>query len=69
MANMMKDIVGEIAPGIAQAAGRVSDKVKKDWLDAVAEEERARAAGFHIVVNDSIDRVVDHIAAILAKYG
>lgn len=40
MANMIKDIVGEIAPGVAQAAGRVSDKVKKDWMDAIAEEER-----------------------------
>lgn len=40
MAEMMKELVGQVAPGLANLSGRVSDAFQKSWLDAVAEEER-----------------------------
>ena len=37
---MIKEIVGEIAPGVTDFSGRLSDAVEKGWMDAIAEEER-----------------------------
>jgi hypothetical protein len=40
MANMIEDIVGDVASGVVQVAAQFSDTVKKDLQDAIAEEER-----------------------------
>lgn len=40
MAGMMKELAGQVAPGVADMAGRLSDALEQGWKDAMAEEER-----------------------------
>src|ERR1041385_1681560 len=40
MPGMIKELVGQAAPGVVDFSDKISDAVEKGWKDAIAEEER-----------------------------
>ena len=65
-------VVFVVAPSIDDQAARLRsrstdslEEIERRLTEAASEEASARSAGFHIVVNDNIDRAMAQVTAIL----